>query len=200
MIQKTATTRVPLLPALAERWSPRAFTAQLVEPEKLQAILEAARWAPSSLNEQPWHYLVAVKTDAEVYAKMLSCLVDANQAWAKLAPILSISLAKMTMNRNGSPNKYAFHDTGLSLMSLAVEATAQGLHVHPMGGILPDRIKDIFGLPADVEAVAGLAVGYMGEADLLEEPYRSRELTPRTRKELASFVFSGNWGTAADLG
>lgn len=131
---------------------------------------------------------------------MLSCLVDANQAWAKLAPVLIISLAKMTMNRNGSPNKYAFHDTGLSLMSLAVEATAQGLHVHAMGGILPDKIKEIFNLPADVEAVAGLAVGYAGEADLLEEPYRSRELTPRTRKELASFVFSGNWGEVADLG
>lgn len=131
---------------------------------------------------------------------MLSCLVEANQAWAKLAPVLIISLAKMTMNRNGSPNKYSFHDTGLSLMSLAVEATAQGLHVHPMGGILPDKIKEIFNLPADVEAVAGLAVGYAGEADLLEEPYRSRELTPRTRKELASFVFSGNWGDVADLG
>ena len=131
---------------------------------------------------------------------MLSCLVEANQAWAKLAPVLIISLAKMTMNRNGSPNKYSFHDTGLSLMSLAVEATAQGLHVHPMGGILPDKIKEIFNLPADVEAVAGLAVGYAGEADLLEEPYCSRELTPRTRKELASFVFSGNWGDVADLG
>ena len=171
-----------------------------MEPEKILAMFEAGRWAPSSNNEQPWYYLVASKSEPEEYAKILSCLVPSNQEWAKLAPVLVISLTNTLFKRNYKPNRFAFHDAGLSLMSMIVEASAQGLHVHAMGGIELDKIREVFSLPTDVEPVAGLAVGYAGEAELLEEPLRSKELGERTRKELESFVFSGNWGTAAVLG
>ena len=192
-------TAVPILEVLAERWSPRAFTPQVVEQEKLLALVEAFRWAPSSMNEQPWSLLVATKDDAEGFAKMLGCLVDANQAWAKNAPLLMITLAKTTFNRNGNPNRTAVHDTGIALMALSVQATAMGLQAHGMGGIHLDKIREVYGLPADVEAVAGVAVGYAASAEVLEEPLRSREIAPRSRKPLGEFVFSGNWGEAAKV-
>lgn len=192
-------TAVPILEVLAERWSPRAFTPQVVEQEKLLALVEAFRWAPSSMNEQPWSLLVAAKDDAEGFAKMLGCLVDANQAWAKNVPLLMITLAKTTFNRNGNPNRTAVHDTGIALMALSVQATAMGLQAHGMGGIHLDKIREVYGLPADVEAVAGVAVGYAASAEVLEEPLRSREMAPRSRKSLGEFVFGGNWGEAAKV-
>lgn len=190
-------TAVPILEVLAERWSPRAFTPQLVEHDKLLALVEAFRWAPSSMNEQPWYLLVASKDDPDGFAKMLGCLVDANQVWAKHAPVLMITLAKTTFNRNGNANRTAVHDTGIALMALFVQATALGLQAHGMGGIHLDKIREVYGLPADVEAVAGVAVGYVASADVLEEPLRSREIAPRTRKPLGEFVFSQKWGEAS---
>ena len=192
-------TAVPILEVLAERWSPRAFTPQLVEQDKLLALVEAFRWAPSSMNEQPWYLLVAAKDDAEGFAKMLGCLVDANQVWAKNAPLLMITLAKTTFNRNGNVNRTALHDTGMALMALSVQATALGLQAHGMGGIHLDKIREVYGLPADVEAVAGVVVGYEASATELEEPLRSREMAPRARRPLSEFVFSGGWGEMAKL-
>ncbi len=191
MIPNKATTQVPIIEPLAERWSPRAFLKQPVEDAKLLALFEAFRWAPSSMNEQPWYLLVATQGDAAGFSKMLSCLVDQNQVWAKDAPVLMITLAKTTFNRNGNPNRTALHDTGIAFMAMSVQATAMGLQVHGMGGIHVDKIKQEYGLPADVEAVAGVALGYPGEADQLSEPLRSRELATRTRKGLAEFVFKG---------
>ena len=191
MIPNKAITQVPIIEPLAERWSPRAFLKQPVEDAKLLALFEAFRWAPSSMNEQPWYLLVATMGDAAGFSKMLSCLVDANQAWAKDAPVLMITLAKTTFNRNGTPNRIALHDTGIAFMAMSVQATAMGLQVHGMGGIHVDKIKQEYGLPADVEAVAGVALGYPGEADQLSEPLRSRELATRTRKALGEFVFKG---------
>ena len=199
MIPKTAVTAVPILEVLAERWSPRAFTPQLVEHEKLLALMEAFRWAPSSMNEQPWYLLVAAKDDAEGFAKMLGCLVDANQVWAKNAPLLMITLAKTTFNRNGNVNRTALHDTGIALMALFVQATALGMQAHGMGGIHLDKIREVYGLPADVEAVAGVAVGYAASAELLEEPMRSREMAPRTRKPLSEFVLGNSWGEVSKV-
>lgn len=199
MIPKTAVTAVPILEVLAERWSPRAFTPQLVEHVKLLALVEAFRWAPSSMNEQPWYLLVAAKDDAEGFAKMLGCLVDANQAWAKNAPLLMITLAKATFNRNGNVNRTALHDTGIALMALFVQATALGLQAHGMGGIHLDKIREVYGLPADVEAVAGVVVGYAASAEVLEEPMRSRETAPRTRKPLSEFVFDKGWGDVSKM-
>ena len=149
------------------------------------------------MNEQPWSILVAAKDDAEGFAKILGCLVDANQAWAKHAPVLMITLAKTTFNRDGAANRVALHDTGMAFMALSVEATALGLQAHGMGGIHLEKIREVFGLPADVVPVAGVAVGYAANPEVLEEPLRSRESVVRTRKPLVEFVFGGGWGEAA---
>ena len=149
------------------------------------------------MNEQPWYLLVATQDNTEGFAKMLSCLVDANQAWAKDAPVLMITLAKTTFNRNGSPNRTALHDAGMALMALSVQATALSLQAHGMGGIHLEKIRELYGIPADVEPVAGVAVGYTANPEMLTEPLRSREAAARTRKPLVDFVYASAWGEAA---
>ena len=199
MIPNKAITHTPIIEPLAERWSPRAFTSQPVEGEKIQSLLEAFRWAPSSMNEQPWYIVMATKDDPTNFDKLLACLVDANQVWAKNAPLLMITFYKTTFNRNSTPNRVALHDTGMALMALSTQATAMGLQAHGMGGIHLDKIKQDYSLPADVEPVAGVAIGYPGEADQLAEPLRSREVALRTRKSLNDFVFEGTWGNSTKL-
>lgn len=184
---------------IRERWSPRAFLDKPVEPAKLLSLLEAARWAPSSFNDQPWYFLVARKTEPEEFAKLLECLVEGNQAWAKAAPVLIISVARRTFEQNGKPNRCAVHDVGLASENLTLEAVAQGLVTHGMAGIKPERIREVYGLPENCEPVAGWAIGYAGEPDTLEGALRERELAPRTRKELGEFVFGGKWGTPAKI-
>ena len=196
-MEKPASARHPIHELIRDRWSPRAFLDKPVEPAKLLSILEAARWAPSSSNEQPWFFLVARKEEPEAYEKLLGCLVEANQAWAKAAPVLMISVVKKNFDKNGTPNRCAFHDVGLASENMTLEAVAQGLATHGMGGIEVDKIREAYGLPENCVAMAGWAVGYAGEPDMLEGQLKERELAPRVRKELPKFVFGATWGEAA---
>ncbi len=193
-MEKLAPPDFPIHDLLRRRWSPRAFSDRLVEPEKLRSLLEAARWAPSSFNEQPWAYLVATRNDPEEYARLLSVLVEGNIAWAHRAPVLMLSLAKLNFERNGKPNRHAFHDVGLASANLVTQATALGLAVHQMAGFQVEKARELYGIPAGWEPVAAIALGYPGETDSLPEPIRQRELAPRTRKPLEQFVFTGRWG------
>lgn len=195
---KQASTEYPIHELLAKRWSPCAFSAQGVPEDDLRSLFEAARWAPSSYNEQPWRYIVATKADLEQYDRLLSCLVPGNQEWAKTAPVLALGCASLRFDRNGKPNAAALHDLGLASACLTLEATARGLFVHQMIGILPDRARELYQIPDDVQPLTGLAIGYLGAPDELPEKLRLRDLAPRTRKPLAEFVFSGAWGTAWD--
>ena len=165
----------------------------------LRALFEAARWAASSYNEQPWSYLVATKDNPEDFARLLSCLVEANQAWAKAAPVLALGCTRLFFQKNGKPNAAAIHDLGLAAGNLCLEATARGLHVHQMIGILPDKAREVFHIPEGVQPLTALAIGYAAEPDSLPEKYRERDLAPRTRKPLAEFVFGGEWGAASGL-
>jgi nitroreductase len=196
-MDKPAPADHPIHDLIRRRWSPRAFAPRPVEPDKLLRLLEAARWAPSSYNEQPWAYLVASSAGPAAFAKMLDCLVEGNRAWAKAAPVLMVSVAHRTLTRNGNPNPHAWHDVGLASAMLTLQATADGLAVHQMAGILPDRVRETYGVPADWDPVAGLAVGYPGDPDSLPDPLRQRELAPRTRKPLAEFIFADAWGHPA---
>ncbi|MGH9778869.1 MAG: nitroreductase family protein [Candidatus Acidiferrales bacterium] len=198
-MEKRAETGHPIHELLARRWSPHAFAERAVEPEKLLSLLEAARWAPSSYNEQPWAFLVATKDQPEEYARLLSCLVEGNQAWAKSAPVLMLSVAKLNFDRGGKPNAHAWHDVGLAAMSLVVQATALGLWVHQMAGILPDKARELYAIPEGWEPVAGFALGYYGDPRSLPENLQKRETAPRSRKPLESFVFTGAWGKTARL-
>ena len=182
-----------------QRWSPRAFADRPVEPEKIRRMLEAARWTMSSYNEQPWRYAVATRDDEAAFESILACLYEGNQEWAQLAPVLMLSFAKTTFSRNDRPNRCAQHDVGAASAALTFQAMEMGLYVHQMAGIQPDVIESQFDLPEDVEPVAGLAVGYLGNPSRLPENRQEGERSARSRKPLSDFVFGTEWGTAPSL-
>lgn len=185
---RTVPTTYPVSDLIRQRWSPRSFTSQEVAPDTLHHVFEAASWAFSAMNEQPWRYIYAHKSDTEAFNRLLECLVPANQAWAKHAPVLILSLVK-THFANGNLNRTALHDVGAANATLVLEATALGLSAHLMGGFDMARTREQFDLPEGMEPVTFLTLGYAGPADQLDEPYRSRENAPRQRKPLAEFVF-----------
>ncbi|GGF07719.1 nitroreductase family protein [Hymenobacter cavernae] len=182
------TTSYPVHELIRQRWSPRAYAAQPVAPETLEQVLEAASWAFSAMNEQPWRYIYAHKSDTEAFNRLLSCLLPANQAWAKHAPVLMVSLVK-THYDNGQLNRTAMHDVGAANATLFLEATALGLHGHVLGGFDLARTREVFQLPEGLEPVVFIALGYVGTPDQLDEPFRTRESAPRHRKPLAEFAF-----------
>lgn len=192
---KSAVTSIEILPILRDRWSPRAFSSKLVTREQIQTLLEAARWAASSLNEQPWRFLVARKQKPEDFAKALSCLVEKNQLWAKHAPVLILTFVKERLSRNDAPNRCAEHDLGLAVGNLSSQATAEGLYLHQMGGILRDRIREVYEIPEGFSPMTAIAVGYQGDPDTLEdEGHRKSETAERTRKPIAEIAYEGAWG------
>ena len=196
---KHATPTHPIHELIAKRWSPYAFSERPVADEDLRSLFEAARWAASSYNEQPWSYIVATKANPEEFERLLSCLVEGNQPWAKAAPVLALGCTNLRFARNGKPNAAAVHDLGLASANLTLEATARGLFVHQMIGILPDKVREMYEIPEDVQPTTGLAIGYLADASSLPEPYRGRDLAARERKDLSQFVFSGTWASASPL-
>ena len=194
MADKRASTDHPINELLATRWSPYAFADRPVSDGDLRSLFEAARWAPSSYNEQPWSYIVATRDEPAEFEKLLSCLVEANQAWARAVPALALGVVRLRFMRNDQPNRAAVHDLGLAAGNLVVEATARGLHVHQMIGVVPERARELYGIPEGSEAWTGLAIGYVGDAAKLPEQLRSRDTAPRQRKPLEQFVFGGSWG------
>ncbi len=196
-MKKTAATDHPVSELIRERWSPRAFADKPVPPEVLRSLFEAARWAPSSSNEQPWAFMVATREDPAAHAKLLSVLVDANQVWAKHAPVLGMAVSRLAFSQGGQPNRNAFYDTGAAMAYLTVEATVRGLFVHQMAGFDPRKAVEEFSIPAGCEPIAAFVLGYPGDAQGLPETLRVRELAARTRKPLSEFVMSGKWGQPA---
>jgi nitroreductase len=199
MLDKRASTDYPIHELLATRWSPYAFQNRPVPEADLLSVFEAARWAASSFNEQPWTYIVATKEHPEQFQQVLSCLVEFNQAWAKAAPVLALGIASLTFARNGQVNRAAVHDLGLAAGNLLVEATARGLFVHQMLGIYPDKAREIFDIPEGFEAWTAIAIGYRGDPTTLPDVLNEREHMTRQRKPLSQFVFSGKWGSPSPL-
>jgi nitroreductase len=185
---KHAPTTYPVHELIRKRWSPRSFAGTPVAPKTLDQVFEAASWAASAMNEQPWRYLYAHHADQEAFQKFVDCLMPGNQPWAKNAAVLVLALAK-TQYDNGTPNGAALHDLGLANGNLILEATALGLHGHFMGGF--DRVKaqETFRLPENLQPAVMIALGYQGEADQLEEPFLSRETAPRQRKSVDEIAF-----------
>jgi nitroreductase len=189
----------PVHALITKRWSPYSFASRSVPDENLRSLFEAARWAPSSYNEQPWNYIVAKKENPEEFQRLLSCLVEGNQVWAKAAPVLALGIAKLRFARDDQPNRAAIHDLGLAAGNLVVEATARGLSVHQMIGILPDKAREIYAIPEGYEPLTGIAVGYAGDPKALPEGLRDRDLARRPRKPLKEFVFSQMWGNVSEI-
>jgi nitroreductase len=172
-------------PLLAARWSPRGFDNRPIDPATLRSLFEAARWATSCFNEQPWRFVVADKTNPEQFDRILATLMPKNQEWAQTAWVLAISTGKKTFTHNGAPDRFGLHDAGSALANLMIQATAVGLHVHAMGGFDAAKARADFGIPEDFEVGAAIAIGYL--ADGLEPGERAR-------RPLADQVFGTEWG------
>jgi len=194
MINKQALTDYPVHELIASRWSPYSFDSRPVSQSDLRSLFEAARWAPSSYNEQPWTYIVATRSDPEESEKLLSCLDEGNQAWARSAPVLVLAVISLRFSRNGKHNRHAAHDLGLASANLATEATARGLSVHQMAGILPETAREIYGIPDGWEPWTALAIGYAAESDSPADRNQKR-----TRKPVSKWVFSKQWGVSSPL-
>jgi nitroreductase len=194
-----AVTDYPVNELIASRWSPYSFADKSVTDEDLRSLFEAARWAPSSFNEQPWSYIVAKKEGADEFQRLLSCLVEVNQVWAKSASALALGVTKLNFTHNDNPNSAAHHDLGLSSGNLVLEATARGLSIHQMAGILPDKARELYSIPEGYVPLTGIALGYEGDPANLPEALRVRDGARRPRKTLKEFVFAGKWGTGSSL-
>ena len=186
-----ALTTYPVIPVIANRWSPRAFDPKrLLDSQTVGSLFEAARWAPSSGNEQPWRYIVGLNFD-EAHRAVLDCLVEGNRLWAANAPLLFIAVSKTT--RNDRPNPHFAHDVGASLENLFLQAIDLGLHCHYMAGFSADRVRQTFGVPDGFEPVTAGAVGYWGNLDQLPDELKQREQRKRERKPFSEFVFTKTW-------
>jgi nitroreductase len=193
-MQKPATTRYPIHALIQERWSPRAFAERPVEPGKLHSLFEAARWAPSSFNEQPWGFIVAAKQDAEAHAALAACLVEGNRVWAAAAPVLMMSVAKLAFDHTGKANRHAYHDVGLAMGMMLVQATDLGLYVHQMAGFDRDQARSSLAIPETHDPVAAIALGYPGDAEKLPAKLQEKEYAPRSRNDFDTFVWTGKFG------
>jgi nitroreductase len=192
---KHATADSPVNDLILRRWSPRAYADKPVSEADLKTIFEAAAWAASSYNEQPWRFVVGRKGD-ETWNKIFGALMPMNQSWAKAAPVLYASFAKKTFSHNGSPNGVAAHDVGAASANASLQATELGLHTHGMAGFDRDALRAAVGVPEDFDPVACWALGYLGDPESLPENWKGMELAARSRKPLGSIVF-GAWDEAA---
>lgn len=188
-------TDIGIHPLISHRWSPRAFSSLPVELAKLRILLEAARWAPSSWNEQPWRFIVATSEEKEWLERLQGFLKEGN-SWAKAAPVLIASAYRMTFSRNNKPNNSAPRDLGAAEENMFIQAYASGLVMHQMGGFERERLKQEL-LPEGFEPGTMIAVGYPGDPQQLDERLREREQAPRRRKLLSELVFGPAWGEPA---
>ena len=191
------TGKFPMHPLIAGRRSTRAFASTSVESETLASLMEAARWAPSCRNEQPWSFVLATKANKSDFARLLGCLLEFNVQWAQHAAVLLLSVAKLTFE-SGELNRHSFHDVGQAIANLTFQATVSGLVVHQMAGFDVEKARREFSIPQDHEPVAAAAIGYPGNAAELPEKLRIKDAAPRRRKPLSKFVFAGGWAHSAD--
>ncbi len=194
-MSRSAPTKHPVHDLIRDRYSPRTFADREVPPEVLRSMMEAARWAASCFNDQPWSFLVGTRSEPDAYARILACLGQWNQSWAASAPVLMISVAKRTFDHNGTPNRHALHDVGAATAQMTLEALSHGVYLHPMGGFDMDKARETLAIPETHEPVAAIAVGYLGDLASLPEDLREREVGSRERKPASSFVFGAGWGS-----
>jgi nitroreductase len=187
-------TRSPINELLSQRWSPRAFTSRQIEPEDIISLFEAARWSPSSANEQPWRFIVAAREDGTVFSALRDSLMEGNKRWAQHAPLLVLGLAQSTYQQSGKPYRHSLYDLGQSVAHLTVQASSVGLGVHQMGGFDPGKLRTTLSIPEGFEPVIVLAIGYPNQPDSLPDDLRIREQAPRVRKPLENLVFTESWG------
>jgi nitroreductase len=176
--------------SIKNRRSVRAYEDKPIEPAKIHSLFEAARWAPSSANEQPWMYIYATKDQPELYGQLFSCLNEGNQLWAKNAPLLILSFTRKNFTRNGQPNGYALYDLGAANSFLALEAVELGLQLRQMGGYSQSKAREVLNISDDFSMGAMIAVGYPGKTETLHESFHERERAPRERFLQSEFALN----------
>lgn len=184
---KTASTRLPVIDLIKNRWSARAFSEENLTAEHLLTLFEAASWAPSSMNEQPWRYRFALRGTSR-FEQIWECLLPGNQPWAKDAAALLVCTVNKNFERNGRPNRHALHDAGMANAFLLLQATQMEIYGHILAGYDSDKLRAAFELPDGEQDVCILALGFLGTPEQLDEPYRTREITPRSRRAVDEFV------------
>lgn len=189
-MKMTSNFEYPISDVIKQRRSGRAYADKSVEQGVINALFEAARWAPSSMNEQPWRYIYATRENIELWNKIFDTLMEGNKIWAKNAPLLVLSLAKKNFDRNGKPNNSARYDLGAANALLSIQATELGLNVHQMGGFDGNQVRQNLNIGEDIELGVIMAIGYPGEADQLPNTLRERELAPRFRMAQSEFVLN----------
>lgn len=189
-IQKSNQFEFPVADLIEQRRSRRAYSSKPVEQEKIDSLFEAARWAPSSMNEQPWAYLYATKDQPELWNKLVDALNESNRVWAKEAPLLILSMARKTHIRNGALNGAAKYDVGAANAFLSMQATQFGLNVHQMGGYDRQKAIESLNIPDTHEPMVIMAIGYLGDAENLSENLKQREVAPRERYTQEFFVMN----------
>jgi nitroreductase len=187
-MQKSNLVEYPVADLIEQRRSRRAYSSQPIETEKIHSLFEAARWAPSSMNEQPWAYLYATQDQPELWNKLLETLNESNRVWAKHAPLLILSMARKTLIRNGAVNGAARYDVGAANAFLSMQATQLGLNVHQMGGYDRQKAIENLNIPETHEPMVIMAVGYLGSTENLSENLKNREVAPRERYTQEFFV------------
>jgi hypothetical protein len=192
-MEKPAQTNFTIHPNLEKRWSPRAFSNKKIEKEKLQRIFEAARWAPSASNEQPWYFIVGEIGD-ETYKKIFDTLVEFNQLWVKTAPIVVLAIGKVDSEKSGKENGWFKYDVGQSVAHLTFQASHEELWVHQMGGFDAKKAAEAFDVPTGHEVVSAFALGHMGDYKVLHPNLQKLEISNRERKNTDDFIFSNTFG------
>jgi len=175
---------------ITDRWSPVAFDDRAVDQETIHLLFEAAKWAPSSRNSQPWRFIYVTKEMPE-YSIFLDLMSEYNRIWASSAPLLVLPLAQVISTYKNRPDRLAFYQAGMAVGNLLIQATAMGLFVHQIGGYDFERAREVLSIPSRYEPMTILAIGYKGDISKLPEKYAERENTERTRKEISEFLVRG---------
>ncbi len=178
-----------VLDIFLSRWSPRSFSDRAVSPADLKRIFEAARWMPSSSNEQPWRFIVGTK-GTDTFDKIVSALVGFNQVWAPAAPVLILGVTRTRFAKNGAPNNYAVFDLGAATGAITLQAGPLGLATHQMAGFDHDIARKALGIPGEFALGSIMALGYVGDPAALPEQYAKMETTPRSRKPLSEVALA----------
>jgi nitroreductase len=190
-MEKPATTSLDIHPVIKNRWSPRSFSDKMVSTEQLNRIFEAARWAPSSFNEQPWRFILGIKGD-DTWDKLHDCLVEFNQIWAGNAPVLALAIGKKTSAKGGENSVYQY-DVGQSMAYITLQAEAEGLKSHQMGGFSKTKARELFDIPEDFQPMVMSAIGYQDRPEQLQPDFAEMEKQPRERKPIEELVFTGSF-------
>lgn len=196
VIPKPALTSVPINAEATDRWSGRAYDVErAVSREDLTGVLEAGRWAPSCMNEQPWRVIVCDRhTDPDAWEQAFEVLAPSNQKWVHFAPVLGVICSYTRFDKDDTTNRWHAYDAGQAAISMALEATARGLMMHQMGGYEADDLRATFGIPDRYTIHTMFTLGYQLPVERVPATMKIRELTPRTRRPLGQLFFAGKWG------